>query len=196
MLLSLLRVPSALVSVSLVILRLHGSTDPHFHHESFPQISSWHRPLSLLIICLYPLATYPPLHKWHMYLNFWRHMCPAKSRCSYNVCWSTQWWLVSERENGKTETCTYTGFLFDPSLISFNNLFSAHFLLWLVLYCFLALYFIFLPVLFSHLPYPLTGGHILFLLFLLWKISKAVQLPFPHPHFFLTLVFCSPIHKL
>lgn len=51
MLLSLLRVPSALVSISLVIPRLHGSADLRSHHESSPQFSSWHRLLPLLRLC-------------------------------------------------------------------------------------------------------------------------------------------------
>lgn len=76
-------------------------------------------------------------------IHLWRHICPANRKSSSSACWSIHggWW---KRENGKPETCTFTGFLFDPSFNSFNNVFSVHFLLWLVLHCFLVLYFIFL----------------------------------------------------
>lgn len=128
---------------------------------------------SVLHTCLLPTIAqmaYVPQN-----IHLWRHICPANSKFSGNACRPIHggWW---ERENGKPETCTFTGFLFDPSFNSFNNLFSIYFLLWLVLHCFFILYFIFL-LFYSHFPYPLPGGHILFLLFLLWKISKAMKPP-------------------
>ena len=192
-LLYLLRVSSALVSVSLMMPKLHESTIPISTMNPFLSSpagidSSLFRD-SVLHTCHLPTIAqmaYVPQN-----IHLWRHICPANSKFSGNACWPIHggWW---ERENGKTETCTFTGFLFDPSFNSFNNLFSVHFLLWLVLHCFFVLYFIFL--LFNSLTSLILCQEVVpFFSYSFFERFPNYETPcFP----FLTLLFSSPTHTL
>lgn len=163
-----------LVSVSLMIPKLHEPLDPHFYHESFCSSpagidSSLFRD-SVLHTCHLPTIAqmvYVPQN-----IHLWRHICPANSKFSGSACWS----IHGGWRKWEPETCTFTG-LFDPSLVILSIICS------LYIFCYdLSFIVSWFSILFSScfilsLPYPLQV--VSFFLFFLWKISKALKPPPP-----------------
>lgn len=96
-----------------------------------------------------------------------RPIYPENNRCSFSAHWSILL-LVRKR---KWKNRDINRLFSDPSPLF--NLFSVHFFSYVFPSSSLGLCFIFLPVLFSHSSHSLTSSHILFLLFILWKISKT-----------------------
>lgn len=81
-------------------------------------------------------------------IHLWRLICPTNSRRSFKAWWSIEWWLVKKKIEKQRHVLKQISHL-TPLPFLKKYFLCTIFQLWFVLHLFLALYFIFLPVLFS-----------------------------------------------